>query len=431
MKSSEYNLFLPLEGDRTIIFNSNTKRFFVSSNNSIANYREVINSPNLYTENQQYQKLLATLSKNGFVIDDNINELSEIEKLYLKNKRSKEYSLIIMTTYACNFACWYCVQDHENIYLGADTEQKIIEHIKRYLISNSIEVFSISWFGGEPLLNFKAICSISEFAKKFCEEQNIKFSCSITTNGVLLSPMIINRMKQLNFISFQITIDGAKQSHNLTKYNKVINDSFSLILNNIVALVSAMPDSLLTLRINYTHKNLTTSLVDDIDNILNSVRNRIFIIFRKVWQEPQDNSLFNAVSLCTHEFIKRGYTVNNDYDFIDFLSCYVEREHYMSIFPNGAVDRCNNKDIKKARGYLSNNGDVVWNSTPQELLLTVFSNNSECRLCKYLPLCMGPCPAKREGLSKDDALRCNVKNRDEFFNKTVIDYCLIKSNYRL
>lgn len=147
MKSSEYNLFLPLEGDRTIIFNSNTKRFFVSSNNSIANYREVINSPNLYTENQQYQKLLATLSKNGFVIDDNINELSEIEKLYLKNKRSKEYSLIIMTTYACNFACWYCVQDHENIYLGADTEQKIIEHIKRYLISNSIEVFSISWFG--------------------------------------------------------------------------------------------------------------------------------------------------------------------------------------------------------------------------------------------------------------------------------------------
>ena len=431
MKSSEYNLFLPIDGGRTIIFNSNTKRFFVSSDSSVNNYTEVIDKPNLYAENQKYQKLLSTLSTNGFIIDDSVNELSEIEKLYQKNRKSKEYSLMIMTTYACNFSCWYCVQNHENIYLEADTERKIIEHIKQYLISNGIEAFNIAWFGGEPLLNFNAICSISEFAKKFCEERNIRFSCSITTNGALLNRQIISKMKQLNFVSFQITIDGAKQSHNMTKYNKVINDSFTLILNNILDLVSIIPNSLLTLRINVTRKNLTISLVEDIDNILKPVRNRIFILFRKVWQEPQDDSLFNAVALCTYEFIKRGYTVNNDYDFTDFLACYVEREHYMSVFPNGAVDRCNNKDIKKARGYLSDNGDVVWKSTPHEHLITVFSNNSECRSCKYLPLCMGPCPAKKEELSKDDELRCNVKNRDEFFSRAVIDYCRIKSNYSL
>ncbi len=184
MKSSEYNLFLPIDGGRTIIFNSNTKRFFVSSDSSVNNYTEVIDKPNLYAENQKYQKLLSTLSTNGFIIDDSVNELSEIEKLYQKNRKSKEYSLMIMTTYACNFSCWYCVQNHENIYLEADTERKIIEHIKQYLISNGIEAFNIAWFGGEPLLNFNAICSISEFAKKFCEERNIRFSCSITTNGV-------------------------------------------------------------------------------------------------------------------------------------------------------------------------------------------------------------------------------------------------------
>lgn len=44
---------------------------------------------------------------------------------------------------------------------------------------------------------------------------------------------------------------------------------------------------------------------------------------------------------------------------------------------------------------------------------------------------MGPCPAKKEELSKDDELRCNVKNRDEFFSRAVIDYCRIKSNYSL
>ena len=184
MKSSEYNLFLPIDGGRTIIFNSNTKRFFVSSDSSVNNYTEVIDKPNLYAENQKYQKILSTLSTNGFIIDDSVNELSEIEKLYQKNRKSKEYSLMIMTTYACNFSCWYCVQNHENIYLEADTERKIIEHIKQYLISNGIEAFNIAWFGGEPLLNFNAICSISEFAKKFCEQHNIRFSCSITTNGV-------------------------------------------------------------------------------------------------------------------------------------------------------------------------------------------------------------------------------------------------------
>ena len=82
MKSSEYNLFLPIDGGRTIIFNSNTKRFFVSSDSSVNNYTEVIDKPNLYAENQKYQKLLSTLSTNGFIIDDSVNELSEIEKLY-------------------------------------------------------------------------------------------------------------------------------------------------------------------------------------------------------------------------------------------------------------------------------------------------------------------------------------------------------------
>ena len=48
----------------------------------------------------------------------------------------------------------------------------------------------------------------------------------ITTNGSLLTERMIDRMIDLDFTDYQITLDGCKENHNKTKFNNVIQNSF-------------------------------------------------------------------------------------------------------------------------------------------------------------------------------------------------------------
>lgn len=120
MKHSNYNIVVPLDLNRSIIFNSITKRFFTCSNYNIDNFCSVISSPNEYLSDIRYVKILTTLKNNGFIIEDEVDEIDILKTVYNKNIKDKEYSLTIMTTYACNFSCWYCVQNHKPISIGKD-----------------------------------------------------------------------------------------------------------------------------------------------------------------------------------------------------------------------------------------------------------------------------------------------------------------------
>lgn len=431
MKSSNYNIKVQLDDNKSIIFNTFTRKFFICSNNNLDKVDLIINNPELYQQNERISSFLTKLTNGGFIIPDDYNEISYLEKKYNQFKEEAEYTLLIMSTYSCNFSCWYCTQEHKNVSLNSQTENAIKEHIKSYLINNGISKFHISWFGGEPLLNFDYISSISHFAKEFCCQHNIDFSCGITTNGSMLNKEIIFKMKSLNFVNFQITIDGTKEFHNKTRYNKAIKDSFTLLLNNIKDLVLSIPNAILTLRINYTRYNLSKNIIKEIDQVLNPVRSKIYILFRKVWQEPENTEMANMVSYLSMHFDKLGYQIKHDFDNINLLSCYVEKRHFLSIFPDGKVDRCNNKDLSEARGYLNKDGNVIWTQKPNDLNLSVFSKKFECSNCKYFPICLGPCPRRREKTKQNKFVKCYISDKDNIFTQEIIEYCKAKADYKL
>lgn len=429
MKNSKYNITIQLDSERNIIFNSFTKKFFVCSNKNLPEYLSLINKPNNFLEDPDYSKILKILCTNGFIIDDTIEEINTIKKDYTSKIEEKEYVLTIMTTYSCNFSCWYCVQNHKKISVEKSTETKIINHIKSYIEKNNIEKLHLSWFGGEPLLNFIAIKNITDVIKPFCESHNVDFSCGITTNGSLLDKTMIKKMKEMNFVSFQITIDGSKNNHNKTRYNGAIKDSFTLLLNNIADIINIIPNSLVTLRINYTRTNLNESLITEIDEVLHAVKDKVYIQFRKVWQEPENKEMESLVSTLKRKFYNLGYIIKHDFENSNTISCYVEKKHYISVFPDGSVDKCNNRDIEESRGYISESGEIVWKSPLNEFINTVFSNNSECCNCKYLPLCAGPCPSRRE--KNNNSITCIFKDREYYFSQNILEFCKIKSKFAL
>ncbi|MDE6577132.1 MAG: radical SAM protein, partial [Muribaculaceae bacterium] len=365
------------------------------------------------------------LNDNGFIVNDNIDEMEILRKLFISYKESPEYSLMILSTYSCNFSCWYCIQRHQNENLNESTIQKIEKHISKYLTENNIKSFQISWFGGEPLLNFKAIRKICTFAQKLCNKKGISYSSGITTNGSLITPYMAIEMKELGFKDFQITIDGIKDNHNKTRYNAVIPDSYSLILNNIKLLAETIPNVEITIRFNFTHQNLNDLIVDQLDSELNSVIDKVEVLFRKVWQELDSSELTNKVGIILKKFQDKGYKVLHDYDNFKLTSCYVEQTHYNAIFPDGTVDKCSNVDISETRGYLSDSGDIIWNTFPDENTVNIFNHPSDCAECPYLPLCMGPCPKHRKTYLFDGKIHCYVENKDRIFSDEIKNFSLL------
>lgn len=149
MKPSLYNYYIKTDDDKLlIVFNGLTKSFFLVTIQNADSIKYVINHPNEYIERKEFLSLINSLSSKGFILEDNISELDCIERDYYQYINSDTYLLLILTTYNCNFNCWYCVQEHNNEFLSSETSGRIKKHIAKYLIENNIKIFSCLGLAG-------------------------------------------------------------------------------------------------------------------------------------------------------------------------------------------------------------------------------------------------------------------------------------------
>ncbi len=130
-------------------------------------------------------------------------------------------TLQVITTSTCNLGCRYCYthDDHSNITLDNFDVQfsKICE--------NTNESFKISFFGGEPLLNFDVIRNI---VLKYNLHKNID-GFGISTNGLLITQEIVDFIKKYK-INFSFSMDGLntdisrpeKNQNTLNKYIELL-----------------------------------------------------------------------------------------------------------------------------------------------------------------------------------------------------------------
>lgn len=124
MKTSNYNIILELDQEKSILFNALTKRYLLVSTRFLDNYRQIINNPINYSGIAELQTLLNQCKKCGLVVEDDIDELGILQDSFNAQVNQASYDMLIMTTYACNFNCWYCVQHHEGLTLNEKVEKK-------------------------------------------------------------------------------------------------------------------------------------------------------------------------------------------------------------------------------------------------------------------------------------------------------------------
>ncbi len=158
---------------------------------------------------------LSWLNDQGFfagpvtTYDDDQNE-SYIQRLARMGTQRIELYL----AEACNLRCRYCyVGDNDALNNGlmpwAIARQAIDYCFER---AGSAKQVSITFFGGEPLLNKPVLKQAIAYSQQLGQERGKQVGYSMTTNATLLDDEIISLIKRYNF-GLMISLDGPQEVH--------------------------------------------------------------------------------------------------------------------------------------------------------------------------------------------------------------------------
>lgn len=191
---------------------------------------------------EEYNALLDSLELRArwFVIPSEINEreYADLVRWVLPNtqKKSKNItSYTILTTTDCNARCFYCYEKGcKPISMSEETARKVATYIKNHCGGEKVH---ISWFGGEPLVNYPVIDLIcSEL-----EKDGIEFSSRMISNGYLFSDEIVQKAVNTWKMKWvQITLDGTEQVYNRAKaFIYPEGSAYQTVLQNIERLTAS------------------------------------------------------------------------------------------------------------------------------------------------------------------------------------------------
>ena len=127
--------------------------------------------------------------------------------------------MVLNVTNQCNLSCTYCYEysedkivDTENgkkpKFMSEETARQSVEFMLKE--SGDNKVAHITFFGGETLLNFPVLKKTIAYARQRGAEVGKEVDFSLTTNGTLLKPEVIEFLAE-NHVGVTISIDGPKE----------------------------------------------------------------------------------------------------------------------------------------------------------------------------------------------------------------------------
>lgn len=421
MKASKYASVIHIDNRHTIVFSAMQEKFVVFKN-------KILSKDFLWLEKirNQQPSIFESLEEAGVIIeDDSIDETQQLKEL-IENTDNDVQTLLVNVnpTIDCNFKCWYCYEKHMDSKMSKSVMDSIVKWVIKKLDSSpNTTNLLLGFFGGEPLLYFEdTVKPLVSRIRHICKERDITFSLNFTSNGYLINDEIINFLKDIP-TNFQITFDGGKKFHDITRFSKRGIGSFEKIVDNIRKLIDA--HLYVNIRINYTEQNIDS--VEEIADLFADVHKNNYQYFRfdfqRVWQQRQNKAddATSKADTIRSIFIEKGYSVSDNITTSVRYSCYGDkRNHYLINF-NGDVFGCTARDFTKENriGYLKDDGIMVFDEPN-------YSNRSNskflkkyCHDCKIAPMCGGGC--KQRAYEAMNTPGCTYNYDDEDIENIILE----------
>lgn len=403
MKESKYNFFLDIEDNpnQILAYNSRTNALALIKKEDQAKITSIIAGKS----NETNKKLIEDLKYGGFLIEDDLDELKLLHyRQEVDRYNTNALGLTIAPTLGCNFDCIYCYEHSHDDFskMGQDIQDAIVDLVDKQ--KDTLQSLDVAWYGGEPLLAFDVIEKLSEKFITLCEANKIAYSAGIITNGYLLTTEKGKRMKDLKINRIQVTIDGPEDTHNERRSLRGKKPTFQTIFNNLKALPDDVPE--IYLRINTDIKNASRvleiiQLLKDND-LLQKINPYLGYVESTNEEYDLDQCLpLNCFTQIDSEFYAKLRQQSKD---ISYLSkypyllgnyCGADRMNSFVIEPNGDMCKCWS-DVGLPEYRIGNIKEGITKYTKLlDYALYDPTQDSACKECKLLPICVGGCPRRR------------------------------------
>ena len=238
MQSSQFNVRVPQDSGDVFLLNTFTDAQLVVSRDVASLLDRLDRADRRFTGEER--DALATLGDHGFVVSSRQDEHAKLEAFFSEvRESSEELSVTVLTTMQCNFACDYCIQGDHGDYnktaakMSMPTAERVGAWIEERMDATNPKKFRLVFFGGEPLLNLPVVYFLAERLWRAAQARGIEMTVFIITNGLLLTPEVVDRLEPFGFRGVKITLDGDRDTHNRMRPLRGGQGTFDKIVSNI------------------------------------------------------------------------------------------------------------------------------------------------------------------------------------------------------
>jgi len=391
---SKFNEVCEAGSKGLLIFNIGSGSLIHIDRNNAGIIPQVQANPNM--DFSSYPSLYFNLRIGGFLVDENADFDFVRSIRSIRAIANQDESLLLLTiapTQECNFACEYCYEQNRiPSYMSQSTEDSIVKFIKTH---KAIKAIKVLWYGGEPLLCFDKIKSLTKKIALLGKS----YDSQLITNGYCLTNELIKTLDEVKITHIQITIDGLQKTHDSRRYLVNGEPTYNKIIENIDNLMHSEWRGSLNVRVNIDKKNSS-----DFVSVYRFFEIRYpeqFGSHMRVYPGFVDNPERPDRS---HYFLsedKARFLIKLSQDFhiaplvafprVTTGGCTMTKKNAYVVGPQGELYKCwrdlGNSDY--VIGTVADNPEQFTSYTNDIELLT---NEKSCERCTFFPVCDGGCP---------------------------------------
>ena len=324
-------------------------------------------------------------------------------------------TIVLNVTNQCNLSCKYCYEFGEDRVATPEGKPKFMdEQTARASVDHLIENspgrrhIHVTFFGGETLMNFPLVRFVIDYARERAHAAGKYIDFSLTTNGTLLRPEIIEYLAE-NRVGVTISLDGPKELNDTLRVFQSGRGSYDIIEPKVRELLKRHTSRPIAARVTLT------SQASDVLRIFRHLKHDLGfheVGFAPVTTSPVrlyaigSNGLDMVLQQFTElaqeylEYALRGehHGFSNVSDTLGELHAGISKAHpcgaglgLLGVGPSGDIAPCHrfvDSDTHKL-GHISTGVDR--NAQADFIARGHLSRKLECHTCWARPVCSGGC----------------------------------------